>query len=880
MFLCIVIALVLNLATALPFRPQSEVFHRKASVSNTWTQSVSNEWTQSVSNGWTRTISNDWTQSVSHGWTQSAAATTTSISDATAIATQATAAPTTSINNTTTISIQSAAATIASISNATTISTQSAAVTITSASSATTIIQSAAATATAVSNATTTSNETTTVTTTSNWWFPNIDLSNSSYSNYAPFLGDDTSYPVYVAIASGDAAGFVDAITSNGPDNGQRYDGYLAAQPRVIYLAPGTYELNTTLYLYTDTVIIGDASDLPTISASAGFSGDYLIVGGEVDAEAVGGELRFSTMMKNVILDTTANSAVSNFTALSWRVAQNSGLVNVEVNLPQGAHTGIAVGQGSTVQIGDTTIRYGNIGIAYTGMQQATLKNIAFEDCTIGIDISGGFTINIFAASFNTVGNPIVMEVEAGPWVSMIDATVINSGVFFTSNNNYPNFMLEGITVDSAENDVAVVYGVTVVPGSTYTGTYIFGNVYGADPIYQTNGTPQTVSRPAAIAPNGSYPVATANQYPNATVADVINLKDTTQNGGYTLAGDGETDDGAALQGALNTAASQQKIAFLPFGVYRTQTTITIPSGTELVGNGWSTISGYGSAFANVSDPTPVVQIGTAGETGTAHLQDLRFTVGEQLPGAIILQVNMAGDAPGDVSVHNSLITIGGTPDSTINCDDPATCMSTYIGMHLAETSTAYIDNVWVWLADHYTDGSTGQTNSAAKSGVLIEATQGTWLSGLAAEHFWLANVEYNNATNVFLSLLQSETNYYQGSGTLAVTPSPWTPTSYDPDFSWCNSTDVDCPKTVAQYYNGGDGLRTYASASWNFDSYGGGQTYMNIMNEEPTNSFIFGLCAHDTTYVMRLPDGTTFGDADDGYSGAWGNLVAEFDVT
>lgn len=46
-------------------------------------------------------------------------------------------------------------------------------------------------------------------------------------------------------------------------------------------------------------------------------------------------------MIKNVILDTTANSGDSGFTALSWRVAQNCALVNVKINMPQGAHTGM-----------------------------------------------------------------------------------------------------------------------------------------------------------------------------------------------------------------------------------------------------------------------------------------------------------------------------------------------------------------------------------------------------------------------------------------------------------------------------------------------------------------------------------------------------------
>lgn len=183
----------------------------------------------------------------------------------------------------------------------------------------------------------------------------------------------------------------------------------------------------------------------------------------------------------------------------------------------------------------------------------------------------------------------------------------------------------------------------------------------------------------------------------------------------------------------------------------------------------------------------------------------------------------------------------------------------------------------WVWVADHKTDGSDHGVSVSAKGGVLVEATQGTWLSGLASEHFWLYNVAYHQASNVFNSLLQAETNYQQGNGAQAVAPKPWNPTESDPDFSWCDGSDANCPKTIAQYFSGNNSdIFVYASGAWNFDRYGGEQTFMNVFNEVPTNSAMFGLCAHDVTNVVRLPDGTSFGSAKD-YPGSWGNLVAGF---
>lgn len=146
------------------------------------------------------------------------------------------------------------------------------------------------------------------------------------------------NYPVYIAVNSGDSQGFINALYSNGP-RGDRDNMWLAGQPRVVYLAPGTYTLSSTVYIDTDTVIIGDAANPPIIKAASGFSGDYLLCGGQGGNSGNGGELHFSVSIKNVILDTTANSN-SNFVGLSWRVAQNSALNNVEIIMPQGKHTG------------------------------------------------------------------------------------------------------------------------------------------------------------------------------------------------------------------------------------------------------------------------------------------------------------------------------------------------------------------------------------------------------------------------------------------------------------------------------------------------------------------------------------------------------------
>lgn len=77
----------------------------------------------------------------------------------------------------------------------------------------------------------------------SSWFLPNIDHTTGAVRGYAPDLFNggtqNFTYPVYMSVNSGDSAGFVNALTSQGPTGGQRDECYLAAEPRVIYLAPG-----------------------------------------------------------------------------------------------------------------------------------------------------------------------------------------------------------------------------------------------------------------------------------------------------------------------------------------------------------------------------------------------------------------------------------------------------------------------------------------------------------------------------------------------------------------------------------------------------------------------------------------------------------------
>ncbi|KAK5992777.1 Glucan endo-1,3-beta-glucosidase BGN13.1 [Cladobotryum mycophilum] len=692
------------------------------------------------------------------------------------------------------------------------------------------------------------------------FWYANMDHTGTS-RGYSPNLGNDFSYQVYKTVNPGDGAGIQAAI--NDDNGGQRHGQWLASQPRVVYIPPGTYEIHQTIKMNTDTILMGDATNPPIIKAAAGFSGDQTLITGQDPTTGVSGELSFAVGLKNLILDTTAIGGGQQFTALWWGVAQAAQLQNIKIAMAysqnNNGHTGIRLGRGSTLALADVRVERGQNGIWHDGHQQAAYHNIYFYQNTVGMLISGGSTISIFSPTFDTCGTG-VSNTGGAPWIAIVDGKSINSGTTFTTNQ-YPSFLIENLSKDTTNTPVAVVRGQTAIGGVTHVDTYTWGNTINHSPTYD----PVTTSnqRPGALAPGGRYPAIPVPNYANTPASGFINVKDPNQNGGRQVLGDNTKDESGVLNDILKLAASSGKIAYFPFGVYRVDSTLYIPPDRALL---------------------PVVSVGRAGEVGVAQIQDMRFTVSDVLPGAIIIQFNMAGNNPGDVALWNSLITVGGTRGAsalTNSCGNAGNqCKAAFTGIHLTKTSSALIQNVWNWVADHTTEDFSGGSNIAAKGGVLVESTKATWLYGLGSEHWWLYQLNLRNAVNVVVSMLQSETNYDQGSNTQQIPPAPWSANVNgwgDPDFSWCGGGDKICRMGFGNYINGGSNIYTYASASWAFFSgpgYQGCGQYqcqqtMHWIAQTPSNLQAFGICSKDAQNIIRLSDNTRIVTSN-GFTGSW----------
>jgi glucan 1,3-beta-glucosidase len=89
-------------------------------------------------------------------------------------------------------------------------------------------------------------------------------------------------------------------------------------QPAMVYIPAGTYLLSKGLQLYVGTVIIGDALNMPTLKASAGFPNDHIIYAKDPNLP---GTLNFYIAIKNIIIDSTSVVASQGIALLDWTVS-------------------------------------------------------------------------------------------------------------------------------------------------------------------------------------------------------------------------------------------------------------------------------------------------------------------------------------------------------------------------------------------------------------------------------------------------------------------------------------------------------------------------------------------------------------------------------
>jgi glucan 1,3-beta-glucosidase len=431
------------------------------------------------------------------------------------------------------------------------------------------------------------------------------------------------------------------------------------------------------------------------------------------------------------------------------------------------------------------------------------LQSANFENCGLGIDMTK-----------NSLGSMVVL-----------DSTTTNTGTLIkfhdSSNDSGPRnsqIVIENLYSSGGYPIAVTSEGTTVLNAQSYVDTWIYGNDIPGS--FKTGENAYTTRPSALLDGNGRYFIRKQPDYSNYPAGQVVNVKKVS---GLPVKGDGVTDDATNLNAILRDNAANCRITYFPYGVYIVRDTLFIPPGSKIVGEAWAVLSGAGTAFTDTWNPRAVAKIGYPGDVGVAEIQNMRFTVAEVLPGAVLVEINMAGINPGDVGLWNTLTTVGGTADTTLSnsctSQDPSSCMATFVHVHLTQTSSAYIENHWGWTADHNLDGGPSVIVISSGRGILVESTRATWLVGTSFEHNWLYQYNIHNAQNVYAGMMQTETPYMQGQGAIQTVPAPWSISNQhnDPDYSWCSSMDQHCRSALSTNVDGGSNIMLYGSAAWTF---------------------------------------------------------------
>ncbi|KAF5016394.1 hypothetical protein F66182_11936, partial [Fusarium sp. NRRL 66182] len=212
----------------------------------------------------------------------------------------------------------------------------------------------------------------------------------------------------------------------------------------------------------------------------------------------------------------------------------------------------------------------------------------------------------------------------------------------------------------------------------------------------------------------------------------------------YGAKGDGNTDDTVVLNSILDVAANLSAIVYFPYGIYVIHDTLNIPKNSRIIGQAWPQIMAKGSKFQDINAPHVAVRVGSPGDVGIAEIQNLLFTVSGPTAGTILMEWNIHESVQGSVGLWDSHFRVGGAKGSQLQsseCPKQASainhnCIAASLVLHITPSASAYMENVWVWTADHDLDiASQDQIDVYSGRGILIESQGPTWLYGTASEH-------------------------------------------------------------------------------------------------------------------------------------------------
>ncbi|KAK4865561.1 hypothetical protein LT330_009349 [Penicillium expansum] len=638
-------------------------------------------------------------------------------------------------------------------------------------------------------------------------------LADIAHQGVAAFNSNPSGYQVFRNVkdygAKGDGVtddtAAINAAISAGGRFGPASRQSSTTTPAIVYFPSGTYLISTSIIDYYFTQLIGNPNAMPVIKATAGFVGLGMIDGDQYQNDGNQGWTStnvFFRQIRNLKLDLTSIPAGTAATGIHWPTGQASSIENVVIAMSSASgtqHQGIFIENGSGCWMTDVVITGGLYG-ANIGNQQFTMRNLvisnavtaisqiwnwgwtyqglSLSNCTTAISISNG------GAGAQLVGS-----------VNILDSTIENCPTFVdtawqSSTLSTGSLILENINLKNVPVAVKGVSGTVLAgsTGSTTIGAWGQGHKYTPNGPTNFQGSFTAPTRPSALLASGSnrYFTKSKPQYEQSPVASFVSIRSAGAKG------DGSTDDTTAIQSALTSAASAGKIVFFDQGTYKVTSTLYVPPGSRIVGEAYSVIMATGSVWSSITNPIPVVQIGRSGESGFVEWSDMIVSTSGSTPGAVLIEWNLAATSGSGIwDVHTRIGGFQGSNQQVAQCPTTAAvsaaCQVAYMSMHITKVASGvYLENVWLWTADHDLESPTNtQISVYTGRGLLVEG-KNVWLYGTGSEHHSLYQYQFSGASSIVGGYIQTETPYYQPNPNAANGPYPTNSTLNDPNYSSC----------------------------------------------------------------------------------------------
>jgi hypothetical protein len=551
---------------------------------------------------------------------------------------------------------------------------------------------------------------------------------------------------------------------------------------------------------------------MPVIKAS-GFTKDWVIDGDQYQATGHlgwGSTNVFWRQIRNLVVDLTDIPSSLKVGGIHWPVGQATSLQNIVVKMSTAAdtkHQGVFIEEGSGGFANDLVF-YGGAQAMAIGNQQFTMRNLTFynsqvailqawdwgwtyrglsiNNCGVGIDMTGAKDGNVSVSSVTIIDSDI-----SNTPVGIVYGNVEANGPQFGNNIALENIRLNNVPVAIKAIDQTVLAGSA---GKSTIGAWGRGNKYSPASSNPTNFQEAFTanSRPASLVSGTDYYERSKPQYENIPLSQMVSVRDAG------AVGDGVTDDTAAINAILASAAAAGKVVIFDAGYYVVTSTVVIPPGSRIVGEAYPVILSQGAFFNDMSAPKPVVQVGTPGSTGIVEWSDMIVSTRGAQAGAVLIEWNLSspsGTPSGMWDVHTRIGGFKGSnlqlPDCPVTANVAATagnipqkCIAAFMSMHITKSASGlYMENVWLWVADHDIEDGTAQITIYAGRGLLIESTAGSiWAWATAVEHHALYEYNLVGTKDIVLGQLQTETAYYQPNPDATI-PFPTVKALSDPSF-------------------------------------------------------------------------------------------------